>query len=73
MAMAKTDLSERPVRRVKRAATRGLIELSLGEASTQQQSCSVFVVRLCGERSIEVPFDFDEVALGRLLTVLEQC
>jgi len=73
MAMAKTDHSERTPRHVKRAATKGLIQLSLGEHQPQRQSGSVFVVRLGGERSVEVPSDFDEVALGRLLTVLERC
>jgi len=70
--MTKSEHSERPPRHVKRAATRGLIELSVDESASRQR-CSVFVVRLAGERCVEVPADFDGNALQRLLSVLSRC
>jgi hypothetical protein len=57
----------------KRATRSGLVEVLLAEGEHRQRPPSVFVVRCGGGRSVEVPADFDEVALRRLLSVLGAC
>jgi len=64
--------AERPKVR-KRAKRSGLIEVTVAEGEPRERPPSVFVVRCRGGRSVEVPADFDEVALRRLLSVLGAC
>lgn len=63
--------SEQPRVR-KRAKGSGLIEVTVAESEVRQARPG-FVVRCRGDRSVEVPVDFDEVALRRLLAVLQEC
>lgn len=63
--------SERPRVR-KRAKRSGLIEVAVADGEARPVR-SGFVVRCRGDRSVEVPVDFDEVALRRLLAVLQEC
>jgi len=51
---------------------RGLVEILLANPPSVERS-EVLVVRLAGERCVEVPSDFDDDALRRLLKVLEEC
>ena len=59
-------------RRVKRAEPGGLIQVSLGERPALEAPAA-FVVRLAGDRCVEVPSHFDDEALRRLLAVLDRC
>ena len=52
--------------------SRGLIELSVVEKRSEAEADS-FIVRIDGGRSIEVPHDFNESMLKRLVAVLEEC
>lgn len=49
----------------------GLIQVSL--KSPASPAFDRFVVRLERDRFIEVPYSFDESALGRLIAVLDAC
>lgn len=62
----------RAERRVKRATPEGLIQISLPQQPAPGEHAG-FVVRLPGGRGVEVPDDFDDEVLRRLLSVLEQC
>ena len=55
-----------------RSQATGLIQVSLRRESFPDEG-PAFVVRLTGERCVEVPADFDGDALHRLLGVLETC
>lgn len=57
----------------KRATGSGLVEVLLAEGAPRERPPSVFVVRCGGGRSVEVPAEFDEAALRRLLSVLGGC
>lgn len=59
-------------RRVKRSTPEGLIQLTLPQQPAPTHHAG-FVVRLAGGRRVEVPDDFDDEVLQRLLSVLERC
>ena len=52
--------------------SRGLIELSVVKRGSEAEAVN-FIVRFAGGRSIEVPHDFNESMLKRLIAVLEEC
>lgn len=60
------------VRTVKRAEPTGLIQVSLAKETALTES-EPLVVRVAGGRCVEVRPGFDDIALRRLLTVLEEC
>lgn len=73
----KRRLSAPPVSRATRsrgtpAPADGLIRLALPQRPVPSAHAG-FVVRLGGGRRVEVPADFDDEALQRLLAVLERC
>ena len=57
---------------VTRAASNGLIRVSLEKRPSGEESDG-FVVRLAGERCVEVPCNFDDAALERLLVIVDRC
>ena len=69
--LARTTPS-RAERRVKPVAPKGLIQLSLQEQPAPTEHAG-FVVRLPSGRLVEVPSQFDDDALQRLLLVLDRC
>ena len=51
----------------------GLVEVTVDRGAIAADDVESFVVRLRGDRRIEVPARFDATELGRLVTVLESC
>ena len=51
----------------------GLVEVTVERGTLAANDAETFIVRLGGERSIEVPPRFDTAELGRLVTLLESC
>ena len=57
---------------VKRAEPHGLIQIAL-EPRSSLDDADAFVLRLPGERCVEVPRNFEAAALERLLAILDRC
>jgi len=71
----KRRLSSKPaavLRRVKRVEPAGLIQVALA-GPLDAPDAQPFVLRLPGERAVEVPSRFDDESLRRLLGVLQGC
>lgn len=53
----------------------GLVEVTVGGAAAEPEpdSAESFVVRVAGDRAIEVPRGFGDAELRRLVRVLESC
>jgi transcriptional regulator with XRE-family HTH domain len=65
-------LSGKGRRRRARTGPTGLVEVTVDRAAPGA-GAGTFVVRLAGDRRIEVPGTFEDVALRRLIAVLESC